>query len=277
MKIGCCTGSFNRFGAERYKKMAELGFLYADFGIRPIGCTETEEDYLAYFKNERNLADSAGVEIHQIHAPFVYPPKDSTREERELHLEQLKKTMPITKMLGAKNWVAHPLLPFYGKDEESNYEENWKINVDFFSSLLPVAKEYDITICLENVPSSKYKRFLLPEETLRFIKEINDDHFKMCLDTGHCAYYGCSPADSVRLAGKDLAVMHVHDTKSVGRDEHLFPSFGMINWKDFASSLTEINYDGVISLETGPSGCLSLEMSEHMLKTLNLLIKDLFN
>lgn len=277
MKIGCCTGSFSRFGADRYKKMAELGFLYADFGIRRMGCAETEENYLSYFKNERELADPAGVSIHQVHAPFAYPPKDSTREERELHLEELKKTIPIAKMLGARYWVVHPLLPFYGMDEDSNYDENWKINLDFFSSLLPVAKEHDITICLENVPSSKYKRFLLPEETLRFIREINDEHFRMCLDTGHCAYYGRSPAEIARLAGKDLAVTHVHDTKSVGRDEHLFPSFGIIDWKDLASALNEIDYNGVISLETGPSGCLSLEMAEHMLKTLNLLVKDFFN
>ena len=81
------------------------------------------------------------------------------------------------------------MLPFYGIDDEGHYEEHRQINIEMLKKLLPVAKENELTIYLENVCSSKTK-FVSQEVTLGIIEEIDDENLKMCLDTGHCLHMG---------------------------------------------------------------------------------------
>ena len=79
---------------------------------------------------------------------------------------------------------------------------------------------------------------------------INHPLFKICLDTGHCAVFGESPADAVRLIGKEyLRVLHVHDNDGKN-DRHWLPYNGVIDWADFSLALAEIGYEGTLSLET---------------------------
>lgn len=275
MNIGCGLGAFARYGENRYEKMKEVGFDFAEIGIRTLKNNEDEDVYYEMFRKEKLLADKAGVTITQVHAPMCYPPCEHTDEERAVRFEDLKKSMVVATIVGAKNWIVHPLLPFYGMDEEANYEKNWKINKEFFKKLIPLAKKNNITICLENICSSKSPKFVTPEETIRFVHEINDDNFKFCLDTGHCGYYGRSPADSVRLAGNILVATHVHDTKVIGRDDHMLPYFGIIDWNEFSKSLKEINYNGVITAETSPPQKMTAITYELMLKAMHSMFLDI--
>ena len=45
MKIGSSVGPFNCFGEERYKKMKEYGFDYADYCLDGVLGEKTEEEY----------------------------------------------------------------------------------------------------------------------------------------------------------------------------------------------------------------------------------------
>lgn len=93
-----------------------------------------------------------------------------------------------------------------------------------------------------------------PEAILRAVKEINSPFFRVCLDTGHCAVFGDSPADAVRLIGKEyLSTLHVHDNDGCG-DCHWLPGAGVIDWQDFSDALAEIGFEGSVSLETAVDG-----------------------
>ena len=70
----------------------------------------------------------------------------------------------------------------------------------------------------------------------------------MCIDTGHCSCIGDDCGEMIRVCGKHLAALHVHDNK--GRyDDHLMPYFGVLNWKSFKSALADIGFTGVLSIE----------------------------
>ena len=250
MKLGAPAGLFSCFGEERYKKMKEYGFDYADYGISGDLGDKTEEEYEAMVLAEKALADEAGVTIHQIHGHWRYPPHDETEELRNERMEFMKRAIRLTAKIGCKNWVIHPMMPFGPNDDGFKNEEFYRINYEFFRKLLPFAKEHDVTICFENMPM-KHLTISTTEKTLEFIHEINDEHFKLCLDTGHEAIFG-NVGDAVRLAGKDLRVFHIHDN-SGKRDDHWFPGMGVIDWKDFMAAIKEIEFDGVLSLEA--SGC----------------------
>lgn len=256
MKIGITEGSLGRYGADRYKKMAELGFLYADFGMSNTDAawyTCDEEELVQRVEAEKNTVAEAGVVINQVHGPWRWPPQDGTPEDRAERMEKMKRSIHITAMLGCKNWVIHPIMPFGTNDlDTGKAEETWELNVVFMRELLACAKAHDVYICFENMPMPRFS-IGSPTEILKFVREMNDDHFKICLDTGHVnVYEGLTLGGAVREMGKDIRVMHVHDNDGKG-DRHQFPYFGTADWADFGAALREIGYDGVFSFETGPS------------------------
>lgn len=246
IKFGSTTALFDIYEDERYKKMKEYGFHYADLLISGELNGKSEREYRDDILRHKELADAAGVKIWQVHGPWRYPPHDETEERRTERAEVMKRSLRFTGMIGCRYWVIHPLMPF-GTLDDFDPELFWQINLDFFRALLPYAKENGVTICFENIPMTKLS-ISSPEKTLQFIRMINDEHFKLCLDTGHCAVLGVQPADAVRLAGSDLAVMHVHDNNGT-HDDHMVPFTGVIDWKAYCKALKEIGFDGVFSLE----------------------------
>ena len=275
MKLGSTVALFSEFGEHRYKKMKEYGFDYADISADPERFNGTDEEYIESLKREKELADEAGVTIWQVHGPWRWPPHDETEEIREERARLMRLSLDAAAAIGTKNWVIHPMMPFgdYDVYPDLNIDEFYRINYEFFRKLLPYAKERGITICFENMPM-KGMHISSPERTLEFVRGINDENFKLCLDTGHAAILKSSPAEAVRLAGADLKTLHVHDN-SGNRDEHLLPLNGIIDWADFKAALTEIGFDGVFSLETGWGSFLRNGSIETRVKALKAILDEI--
>ena len=275
MKLGSTERLFACFGDERYKKMKEYGIDYADISIGGTLGDKTEEEYEAMILAEKALADEAGVTIHQVHGHWRYPPHDETEELREQRAEWMRRSIRLTSKIGCKNWVIHMLMPYGPNDAGFNDEEFLKINLDFFRRLLPCAKENGVTICLENMPMPKLT-YSTTAKTLEIIHMIDDENFKLCLDTGHEAIFA-NVGDAVRLAGKDLRVFHIHDN-SGKRDDHWFPGMGVIDWKDFMAAIKEIEYDGVMSLEVaGNQAFFPSASDDARIKVLTTLFDEIVN
>ncbi|HYN10930.1 MAG TPA: sugar phosphate isomerase/epimerase family protein [Vicinamibacterales bacterium] len=86
-----------------------------------------------------------------------------------------------------------------------------------------------------------------------------DNGVRVCLDTGHTAL-GRHWRRFVEVAGARLAHVHVHDNRGQW-DDHLTPGDGIIDWRDVARSLREVNYDGWLMLELA---CPSHDRSSHL-------------
>ncbi len=252
MKIGISPGDFARFGEKRYEVLRDCGFDCVDYGM-----ADTEagfyllsgENLEAALEAEKSLAAAAGVSFSQVHGPWRWPPRDATEEDRAERLDKMLRSIRMTARLGCKNWVVHPIMPF-GIDELDSElaEKTWEINVEFMRKLLDVARAEDVVICLENMPMPRFSMGS-PEAILRFVREMADEHFKICLDTGHVAVFPqLRLGDEVRRLGTEIRVLHVHDNGGQ-RDEHLLPYRGIIDWSDFALALRQIGFDGVFSLE----------------------------
>lgn len=271
MKLGSAISFFGSFGKDRYKKMKEHGFDYADYDIGVALDGKADEECEPIVLAEKALADEAGVTIWQVHGPWRYPPHDETpelRHERELLMQN---SIRLTAMIGCKNWVIHPLFPF--GDCGFDMDSFWKINEEFFKRLASYAEQYGVIICFENMPM-KQVNMSSTEKTLEFIRRINSDNFKLCLDTGHELSLGLSPAEAVRLAGKDLQVLHVHDNDG-NRDRHLIPGMGVADWMDFYKALNEVGFDGVFSLEAGFNGFLPGMPMDTKIKALKVVLADI--
>lgn len=281
MKIGVLVkfyeSGYNRYGDEKYKKIKEHGFDCVDLNIVN---TETElynaseERFNEILLKEKRLAEEAGIKIHQVHGPWRVP-KDTTEEDRQERMEKMQKSIRAASVLGVKYWVIHPLMPYDTNDLETGMaEKTWEINLAFMRKLLETAKEYDITICFENMPMNNFS-ISKPEKILEFVQAIDDDHFKICLDTGHLARFKVSKTgDAIRLLGDNIKVLHTHDNNG-DKDAHQFPYTGIIDWEDFGKALKDIGFDGVLSMETAPSADLPDDEFEKQSKELAKLARKI--
>ncbi|MBE7045420.1 MAG: sugar phosphate isomerase/epimerase [Ruminococcaceae bacterium] len=274
MKINPFVNGYHRFGADRYKKLRVHGYEAMDyemFDANSLIYTLPEAEADVFLLEEKRLAEEAGIEIFQTHAPWPVP------DEYPELVEKMQKSIRASAVLGCKNWVVHPLMPC-GTNEADKPElaqKTWDLNLAFMSELVKTAKEYDVTICLENMPMLNYS-LAKPTDVLRLVKALNDEHFKICLDTGHVNVFQeqLSIGDEVRAIGKELRALHVHDNK-VGQDLHLVPYYGTLNWKEFADALDEVGYDGVFSLEVMPPITLSDATFEESSRLMAEIAKDI--
>lgn len=254
------TAGYGRYGADTYQKVAAHGYSCTDFNLSnteaaPYTLSRAEAE--AFLLRERELAAAAGVTIWQVHGPWRWPPKDFSREDRAERMEKMKWALWACSVLSCKNYVIHPLMPYGMEDLGGEYEkETWNLNLAFMRELVAEAEKYGITVCLENMPMPRFS-IATPEAILRFVKEIDAENFRICLDTGHVAVYRKSLdlAEETRRLGKYIRVLHVHDNL-FGQDMHLTPYSGSIDWPAFAQALRDIGFDGVFSLECGAPGGL---------------------
>lgn len=270
MKIGITESSYRVYPKEiRYQKMKEHGFTCADYGmsnteVAPYTLDDAAFD--AYLTEERRLAEDAGIVISQVHGPWRWPPQDATEEDRAERMEKMKRSIRGTAVLGCKNWIVHPIMP-YGINElgTDDAQKTWDLNVVFMRELLACAKEHDIIICFENMPMPNFSLGSV-EAIMRFVNEMNDDHFRVCLDTGHVNVFpGQTLYDAVHMIGDKLQTLHVHDNSGKS-DEHRLPWLGTADWEGFGRALREIGFDGVFSYETGPAIALPVDLYGDMLQ-----------
>lgn len=266
MKIGVSIEPYgkaaNYFGEELFQKLSSFGFSAIDYNISGTLYELYSMDDAAFEQKlfaEKAAAQAAGLEIHQMHGPWRSPPRDATVEDRQERMEKMKRSILAARLLGCKYWVIHPIMPYGALDlDTEDPPKTWALNKAFMGELLQYAKEQDITICLENLPMSKFS-MSNPKQILKFVREMNDDHFKICLDTGHSNFFpDVCLSDMVREMGSDLKALHIHDNMG-DRDFHLWPTKGIIDWPGFMKALKDIDFQGVFSLETTPDKNLECE------------------
>jgi len=270
MKIGIRAdtldkGSYGRWGELTYKKLKEHGYSYSDYNMMTTETSIYEADEKEAKKvliHEKELAEDTGIKIFQTHGPWCWPLRDKTPEGREERMDKMQRSVRMTSYLGCKNMVIHPIMPFGTSDLlNGNAENTWNLNIEYMSRLVKYAREFDVTICLENMPMLDFS-ISKPEDILKLVKTINDDHFKICFDTGHAAVFDeLNPAEEIKRLGCEIRTLHIHDNKE-NRDLHLMPYFGIIDWKSIKKALNEIKFTGSFSLEAVPPRKVSDDLFE---------------
>ena len=127
MKLGITFNPFGdtfaRYGKNKYSKLKEFGFGAVDFDILDTTTplySLPDNEFNAFLQEEKQLACKAGIEIWQVHGPWRWPPQDFSEEDRSERMQKMKRSILATKILGAKYWVVHPLMPYGITDLDSN-------------------------------------------------------------------------------------------------------------------------------------------------------------
>lgn len=265
--------------ADGYKKLKEAGFSCVDFSLNSYllnsdlykgecnsfferSVKELEE----YFVLHKKAATQHGVRIWQMHMPYpIYVP--GGKKELNTYLQKVvaAKSMEICRFLECPYIVVHgmKLTELLGTEEAE-----WGCTEKFLHTILPLAKEYHITVCIENLYSTNGLRIMEgpccdAKKAVARIKRINEAYdaevLGFCFDTGHANLVGIDMERFITTLASHLKVLHIHDNDGVG-DLHQIPfvftktreNKPSTDWDGFVRGLRNIQYQGVLSFETAP-------------------------
>lgn len=263
-KISLSIGALQTaYGDKRALEMAkEAGFDGVDFDVigygkrgRPDIFHMPHEEFAEYFKDIKKHADEVGIAIVQTHnLVAAYTPDPEVCEERKL---QGIRGIEATALLGCEYTVVHCISTMqWGYDVPA--KEMHTKNQEMYADLIPTAEECGVKICMETFGRCRHKGvhgfdyFSNPELMLAEYEALPTEMKAFCMDTGHTndaigAGYLSVP-NFIRLFGKRIKVLHLHDNNSYS-DQHLLPGQGSIDWKETFKAFKEIGYDGYYNFE----------------------------
>ena len=245
IKISTFTGAFTKLGTLELvvDTLKEAGFKYYDhtmmYPILGFDLFYESDDYLEKAKRFREYTDKIGIYCNQTHGAVPFVGKAFSKEDNEKTFDNVKRTIEVSHILGAKYCVLHP-----------SSDCSIKENAERFKLLKEVAHKNDVILAIENMPSATL--FGKPEDFLELLKEIDDDHFAFCLDIGHAEieYTGSSAVDFINKMGNKLVCLHIHDNDK-GNDIHQLPYSYLVNFEEIWKALKANNFQGDITFETG--------------------------
>lgn len=116
-------------------------------------------------------------------------------------------------------------------------------------SLVPVAEELDVLICLENHYQNNLENI---EDYRRVFDAISSSHVGLCIDTGH---FDASAVDMNALIKEfSSRVNHIHLKENDGVGEKKFSRFGegTTDNDHIVSSMISLGYEGYLTIELSP-------------------------
>ena len=209
-------------------------------------------DWRKLVEERKAFCDANGIIFNQSHAPFSFAWADENIRE-SIAKPRVEQSLEISAMMGVKIVVVHPLhwMPYLGHEQEIN-----ELNIAYYKSLVPLAKNLGVKIALENMWQREVKRKCICTDVAGFAKDhaalidaIDSEYVVACLDVGHCSLVGEEAEDSIRILGHDrLKSVHLHDNDYQG-DRHTIPGLGQMNWDNIMKAFEDINYDGEFTYE----------------------------
>ncbi len=214
---------------------------------------------------------------------FTNPDPDGRKRAVEMETEMIR----VTRRLGGPGAACRVLsgqrYPQVGVEQGVE----WVINA--INELLPVAREYDIVLAMENHYKDgywEYPEFAQKQDVfLRVIAGIADrDHFGVQYDPSNAIVAGDDPIDLLRRVVDRVVTMHASDRYlaegvtldelrqsdgSLGYSPHLRHGVvgkGLNDYETIFAILSRAGYRGWVSIEDGMHGMAEMQESIEFLK-----------
>ncbi len=239
---------------ESIKILKDAGFKAYDcslFGNTAARKLSDSENYREQALEIRQYADSLGIICNQAHAFFHS--STGNKEQDDVIFGKIVRDMEVASILGAKIIVVHPKQHLTYAEHA---EELFKLNVEFYKSLIPYCEKFGIKVATENmfqwnsgtnapIDSTCSRAW----EFCKYIDAIDSEWIVGCLDIGHASLMGCDIAEFIKTMGnKRLQALHVHDNDR-HFDMHTMPFMQKIDFFAVTKALGEIDYKGDFTYE----------------------------
>ncbi len=242
----------NPLGAPRSTEDAARLCREAGFFLLDYSGNYRADDWEAVAHQERAALDALGMQVEQSHAPFnrynTFAP--------EAFAEYLDRSFKIAAILGARYVVIHA--DEFKPVDRWNPGEIAEKGYELYAPYVDFARKHNMCVAVENLFEDRCfpevegrSRFTdRVEEVLMMLERFHDPAVCCCWDFGHgnCAYGKEHLLDAFRLAAPHIRCTHVHDNY-YGKDLHLMPFLGNIDWAAHMRILAEAGYQGKLTYE----------------------------
>ena len=243
--IGLSTGCFY------HQSILDCLFVIRESGFSTIEiCSSPSHlDYRdpAIVKRAAERIQELGMEAYSFHAPFADNIDIASSNEtlRNGALAEVLQAIEAAATLRVRYFVIHP-----GPEHpaSTSSEEQFARMGNVVTTLNEVARrcrELGIICVLEN--KLPHLLFGNTSDILWILDAISTAEVGACLDTGH-AFLSGDVLSLIRKLRGHLRMIHVHDNGG-GRDDHLPPGSGRIDWEAILRELVAISFRGALILE----------------------------
>jgi hexulose-6-phosphate isomerase len=231
--------------ADRFK-------LAGDVGFEGVEAQTMEDPKVA--EEIKKASEDAKVPIHSVMnmAHWDNPLSSSDPAVVKKSLDGMK-----TSLHNAKLWGAETVLLVPGVvNAQTRYQDAWTRSQKNIRTLIPLAEELKVIICIEEV----WNKFLLsPLEMAKYVDEFKSPWIKQYFDVGNVVIFGY-PQDWIRTLGTRFRKVHLKDFKVL---THGFSPFqtefvnlgdGDIDWAAVRQAFADVGYTGWTTTEIEPGG-----------------------
>lgn len=254
--FSCCDFSLNSYLDNTLLYSLEVN----NFFSQSVGKLES------FFAPHKAAAETAGIFINQMHMSYPsYIPDASTEINDYLMQTVAPKSLEICAFFDCPYIVVHG---FKLAREFGSERAEWERTEAFLESLVPLAKELKITICLENIYTNIGNHIVEGpccdvRKAVARIDRMNEKYgaevLGFCFDTGHANLIGIDFEDFITTLGNRLKVLHIHDNDGIS-DLHQIPftftgnreNVSSTDWEGLIRGLRNIHFDKTLSFETAP-------------------------
>ena len=227
---------------ERFRLIKEAGFHGVE--IPTIEKPELIEEL-------KSAVENTGIEIHSImnQSHWENPFSSGDPEVIKKGMAGMKLSLQNAKELGAGAVLLVPGVVGQTNDAKGrvSYKDAYERSQKYIRELLPLAKELDVIIAVENV----WNKFLLsPLEFARYVDEFDNPHLKAYFDVGNIMLYGY-PWDWIRTLGDRIVKVHIKGFTTGAEKLRSFCNLGdgNIDWIEVRRAFSDIEHSGYIGAE----------------------------
>lgn len=231
------------------EKAKKAGFNHVSIGFGDVVDALLDENYLTTFEDVKQKLEKHSLICVQTHLPYYSLLLSSDNVDDKMETA-IKNCIRLSGMLGAKWVVMHPRS---GADFDKKL--SFKDNVRDIKNYLPIAREADILLAVENLPvfpgwptgyhySSDYKDLCELHDYFE-----GDPNLCICWDFGHAGLTkGLDHVEALKYVSSRIKCVHIHDNFK-SDDDHLVPFLGENKWDELIPTFIKSGYDGAFTLE----------------------------
>jgi L-ribulose-5-phosphate 3-epimerase len=216
--------------------------LAVDCGFEQIECPTTEDQ--GQVEEIKRAAEGSGLRIHSVMnmAHWKYPLSSADSSVVATSMKGMETSLRNAHFWGADTVLLVPAVV----DVKTGYREAWKRSQEEIRRLIPLAKELNVIIAVEEV----WNKFLLsPLEFASYVDSFNSPSVRAYFDVGNVVINGY-PQDWIRILGPRIVKLHIKDFKFAKREAQFVPlREGEIDWPEVYKALAEIGYRGSATVE----------------------------
>ena len=214
----------------------------AGFGAVSLSSVRSHLNYESQDAQKQAMALTSrhGLVIESIHAAWRTEIGALDEATRRREIDDIRAAIRAARAMGVELVIVHA---GWGSQDDGIHERMTSVALDSMAELSECALANDVRLAIENLQGSRSRML-----TKSILAAFSHRQVGFCHDTGHehCTL-DCFKA--LEECGERLIATHVHDDTGHGRDDHLLPHEGMIDWGRYASLMGRLDYSGCLLIE----------------------------